>query len=35
MLPRHNVIDEAPTFAKLLGFEMPQAQGQAMDELLK
>lgn len=35
MLPRHKVIDEAPTFAKLLGFEMPQAQGCAMDELLK
>lgn len=35
MLPRHKVIDEAPTFAKLLGFAMPQAQGQAMDELLK
>ena len=35
MLPRHDIIDEGPTFAKLLGVELPDAQGHAMTELLK
>lgn len=35
LLPRHKVIDETLRFAKLLSFEMLQAQKQAMDELLK
>lgn len=34
-LPRHKIVDEAPTFASLLGFSMPQAQGQCMQALLK
>lgn len=35
MLPRRDIVDEAPTFAKLLGVDLPQAQGVAMDELLR
>ncbi len=35
ILPEGRLIDEAPTFAKLLGLELPQADGQAMDELLR
>lgn len=35
MLPRHMIVDEGPTFAKLLGVELIGAQGTAMDELLK
>ena len=34
-LPRGNVIDEAPTYAKLLGVELPDADGKAMDVFLK
>ncbi len=32
---RRPIVDEAPTFAKLLGFEMPDAQGVAIDEFLR
>ena len=32
---RHRLIDEAPTFAKMLGISMPKACGEAMLELLK
>lgn len=32
---RRHIIDEAPTFAALLHFDMPQATGKAMLELLK
>lgn len=35
MIPRHEVIDIAPTFARLLGFEMDEAQGSPMIELLR
>lgn len=35
ILPRRKIVDEGPTFAKLLGVELIGAQGTAMDELLK
>jgi predicted AlkP superfamily pyrophosphatase or phosphodiesterase len=34
-LPPGNLIDEGPTFAKILGLEMPSAQGRAIAELLR
>lgn len=34
VLQRRHIIDEAPTFARLLGFDLPQAQGKAMEEFL-
>ena len=33
-LPEHEVVDEAPTYALLLGAELPDAQGKPMEELL-
>ena len=33
-IPFCNIIDEAPTFAKILGQEMPQAEGCVLTELL-
>ena len=35
VIPRAHLIDEAPTLAKILGQEMPQAQGRCLDELLR
>ena len=35
MLDRGEVVDEAPTFAKLLGLDMPQADGKAINKILK
>lgn len=35
VLPRQRIIDEAPTFARLLGFEMPDAKGHVMEEFIK
>lgn len=35
VLDRGRVVDEAPTFAKLLGVALPQADGRIMDEILK
>ena len=35
ILPEHCVVDEAPTYAALLGAELPEAQGKPMTELLK
>lgn len=35
VLPRRPIVDEGPTFAKLLGVELKDAQGIAMTELLK
>lgn len=35
VLPRQRIIDEAPTFARILGFPLPQAQGRCMEGLLK
>ena len=32
---RRRIIDEAPTFAALLHFEMPQATGRAITEILR
>lgn len=34
-LERRPIVDEAPTFAEILGFDMPSAQGTAMKELLR
>lgn len=34
-LGRGNVVDEAPTFAALLGLDMPQAEGKPMTEILR
>lgn len=33
-LERRPIVDEAPTYAKLLGVALPEADGKAMDELL-
>lgn len=35
ILERGSLIDEAPTYAAILGVEMPWAQGRAMKEILK
>lgn len=35
MIERGELIDEAPTYAAILGVEMPWAQGKAMREILK
>lgn len=35
MIGRRSIVDEAPTFAKLLGVPMPDAQGVPLDELLR
>ena len=35
VVERGNLIDEAPTYAAILGVEMPWAQGTAMTEILK
>ena len=35
LLPRHDIVDEAPTYAALLGVELKDAQGTALTELLK
>ncbi|MDP4153949.1 MAG: ectonucleotide pyrophosphatase/phosphodiesterase [Bacillota bacterium] len=34
-LERRPIVDEAPTFAKILGFDMPTADGKPLVELLK
>ena len=34
-LERGLIVNEAPTYAKLLGVELPQADGKAMDAFLK
>ena len=34
-LGRGRVIDEAPTFAKIIGQTLPQADGKPIDEILK
>jgi len=34
VMGRRHIIDVAPTFAKLLGIALPEAQGRAMTELL-
>ena len=35
VIERRPIVDEAPTFAKLLGLEIPCAQGTAVDEFLR
>jgi hypothetical protein len=35
VIPRQRIIDEAPTFVRMLGFTLPQAKGRALEELLK
>lgn len=35
VLERRPIVDEAPTYAKLLGVELPDAQGSPIDEILK
>lgn len=35
VLERQRIIDEAPTFARILGVSMPEAQGRCMEELLR
>ena len=34
-LERGLVVDEAPTYAKLLGVELPQADGRPMEQFLR
>ena len=34
VIERHSIIDEAPTFAKMLHFDMPQAEGKPIDEII-
>ena len=31
---RRPIVDEAPTYAKILGVELPDADGRAIDEIL-
>ncbi len=33
--PRHDIVDEAPTYAAVLGVGMPDAEGKAIEEMLK
>lgn len=35
IIDRRPIVDEAPTFAKILGIELPDADGVAIDEILK
>ena len=35
VIDRRPIVDEAPTYAKLLGAELPDAQGTAIEEILK
>lgn len=35
VLPHGNILNHAPTFAKVLGIDLPVAKGTAVDELLK
>jgi predicted AlkP superfamily pyrophosphatase or phosphodiesterase len=34
-LKRRHIVDEAPTFARILGVSLPEAQGKCMDALLR
>lgn len=34
VIERRRLIDEAPTFARMMGFDMPQAKGEVIEELL-
>ncbi len=35
VLPEGSIIDEAPTYARILGLELPDAEGKAMEALLR
>ena len=35
VIPRQRIIDEAPTFAKIFGFDLPDAKGTVLKEILK
>jgi predicted AlkP superfamily pyrophosphatase or phosphodiesterase len=35
VIPRQRIIDEAPTFARILGLTLPQAKGRVLEEFLK
>jgi hypothetical protein len=35
VLDRRPIVDEAPTYAKLLGVDLPDAQGSPIEEILK
>ena len=35
VIDRRPIVDEAPTYAKLLGVDLPDAQGTAIEEILK
>ncbi|MBQ4281804.1 MAG: alkaline phosphatase family protein, partial [Spirochaetales bacterium] len=35
VLPEGSIIDEAPTYARILGLELPDAEGEAMEALLR
>ena len=35
VLPEGRLIDEAPTFARLLGAELPEAEGQVLEGILR
>ena len=34
ILDRRSILDEAPTYARILGVELPDAEGKAMEEIL-
>ena len=35
VLERRPIVDEAPTYARILGVELPEAEGKAMEEILR
>ena len=35
VVPTGNILDHAPTFAKILGIELPNAQGKVAESILK
>ena len=35
ILERRSLVDEAPTYARILGVELPEAEGKAIEEILK
>ena len=35
VIPRQHILDEAPTFARILGLSMPSAEGRVLEEFLK
>ena len=35
VIERHSILDEAPTFAKMMHFDLPQAEGRPIDEVIR